>query len=132
MRTEQGDLWTWDDGNVKARVIRTHGTSILTEHPFGDALQPFLAERIERYGEHVQSFEPNPERGRSYWLLTFPVEDERRSAAELLVWTWAMLPEGTVVMPPATAPINDVIDTAARITDERVESIGDRFVEVKK
>lgn len=136
MRTETGDLWTWDDERVAARVFRTHGTSVLTEHPdgnrFEDAMRPFISERNDKYGEHVHSFEPNPARGRDYWLVTFPVEDERRSAAELLVWVWAMLPEGTVVMPPATQPVADIFDTAARIDQERVESIGDRFVEVKK
>src|SRR5437868_1662644 len=87
MREEVGDLWTWDDGSVIARVITTNGFVTSTGAAvlgrgvakqavdrFGPALREKLGEYLQRWGNCVHSFRPNESAGRAYWLLTFPVK----------------------------------------------------------
>lgn len=126
-----GDLWTWDDEPVVARVITTNGfvtsngQAVLGRgvakqavDRFGEALKTLLGDYLQRWGNHVHAFQPKPQHGRPYWLITFPVKPElgpngepgfkakaeleliSRSANELLMFTLGMLPdEGAIVMP---------------------------------
>lgn len=90
MRETQGDLWTWDDGNVVARVITTNGfvkndgSAVLgagvakqAVERFGHQLEQMVGTYIVKYGNHVHAFRPKPELGRPYWLITFPVKPDR-------------------------------------------------------
>lgn len=126
-----GDLWTWDEQPVVARVITTNGfvtkdgKAVLgagvakqAVEIYGDKLKVALGARLQAFGNGVNAFAPNPDKGRHHWLVTFPVKPEygpngepgfkakaeleiiERSAHQLLSFTLGMLPEsGVVVMP---------------------------------
>ena len=122
MREVVGDLWTWDDGNVVARVITTNGSiNKAGEAVMGrgvakqaterfPGIQKWLAGELERFGNYVHAVAPNPSKGRPFWLVTFPVKREwgddadpyliQRSAQELHLWVLGMLDDGgTIAMP---------------------------------
>lgn len=140
MREETGNLWDWDDGNVLARVVPVIKDD-LTFFPsgaqalerFGHGLKVKLTEYFDRWGDHVHAFPPNPDADRDYWLVTFPVDDIRRSAQELLAWALSISTSGTIVLPdpsPATTTdLSEVFDQQLLYSSGYITS-GDRFVVV--
>lgn len=121
MREVIGDLWTWEDERVLARVITTNGyvtkggaavmgrgVALQAVERFGDPLKGWLGQQLQQFGNHVHAARPKPP-ARPYWLVTFPVKPAqgptgepgwkceaeldliRRSAQELLYWTLGML-----------------------------------------
>lgn len=141
MRKETGTLWDWDDGEVMARVIPVHADAINSTagkealRRFGDGLKAKLTEYFDRWGDHVHAFPPNPEADRDYWLVTFPTDDVRRSAQELLAWVISISEIGTVVLPDPEsrkimADLAEVFDQQLLFSSGYVTS-GDRFVVVK-
>lgn len=170
MREVVGDLWTWDDGNVLARVITTNGfirksggavlgagVAAQAVERFGKGLETKVGEYLQKWGNHVHAFPPNPDADRDYWLVTFPVKPERgptgepgfkaraqtalieRSCHELLAWAISVSEDGTVVLPrpgcgngglewDVVRPIVDRTLNMGLLFSTGFRSMGDRFV----
>jgi hypothetical protein len=137
----QGNLWTWDDEPVAARAVRTEGHRVIDDHPFGSVIEGAICGRNVLYGSGVHAFEPQPDKGRSYWLLTWPMELEpKRAAYELLCFVLTMLPdEGKILLPDLDdSEIGPVLDQPIMFSTQlqangltvadTVESVGNRFV----
>ena len=132
MKLVDRGVFSYDDGNVKARVITPAVVDEAVEL-FGVALLQKIMERNEEIGDYVHTFAPNPRTGRGYWLISFPTHDLERSAQELHLWVLGMLPDGGTIVMSANEldlmVLRKVFDQPVLFNEEtEPRSIGDRFV----